>query len=224
MTSIFGICGASGSGKTTLLYQIIKYFVDQGVMVGVIKHHGHFKSVIYNPSGKDTTRLLEAGATKVILTHAKGINFNSRMNLAKLTPYELVEQYLSELDLILVENYKIANLDKIEVIAPGCTSMLSSKERLVALVRRGGGSFDNNLPVLDADNPIGIANFILEHLAKTKTKNGYSAVSLRVDGVKLPLKSFVAKLIEYTLRGLIISLKGGQKAETGYIELKIKKV
>jgi molybdopterin-guanine dinucleotide biosynthesis protein B len=136
---------------------------------------------------------------------------------------------MAERDLVLVEGYKRGELDKIEVVAPGRDPVLAPGGRLLALTRRGGGSAppssEAGLPVLDADDPPAVAGFVLKHLGLVAKPQGAApgapAVTVLVDGRPLPLKPFVARMFEDTLRAMVGGLKGGEEAETGFIEVRL---
>lgn len=228
MPPILGFCGAAGSGKTTLLCSVIAHLAGLGLKVGAIKHHGHPEPLPLDQPGKDTHRLREAGAGRVALVHAGGVSLTAGPDMAQAEPRALAQGLMAGLDLVLVEGYKRADLDKIEVVAPGREPVLPPGGRLLALARRGGGqgpgSTEAGLPVLDADDPSAVARFALEHLGLAPNPAGVSgapAVTVLVGGRPLALKPFVARLVDQTIRSLVGGLKGGEEAETGPIEVRL---
>ena len=220
MIPIIGICGAAGSGKTTLLCRVISYLAGQGLKVGALKHHGHPEPLLLDQPGKDTACLLEAGAARAILAHAGGVNLFAAPEMARLTPRDIAQSLLGDLDLVLVEGYKSAELDKIEVVAPGREPLLPSGGRLLALTRRGGSGVEAGLPVLDADQPAAVAGFVLAHLGLAAGPPQRSRVGVWVDGVPLDLNPFVSRLVAQTLRGLLGRLKGAGDA-AGRVEVRL---
>ncbi len=218
MTAILGFCGASGSGKTHLLVGVVGALSERGLRVGVIKHHGHGPALPRpaEDAGKDTTLLAEAGAARVALAHAGGL----RLEAADLTgqePRALASRLMSGLDLVLVEGFKSAAIDKIEVVAPGQRPLLPPGGRLLALARRGGGEPEAGLPVLDADQPQAVADFVLTALAPAASPSG----RIWLDGVELELNPFVQRFLGETLRGMVGQLKGGENAPTGILEVRL---
>lgn len=218
MTAILGFCGASGSGKTQLLTGVVRALTARGLRVGVIKHHGHGEPLPRpaEEGGKDTTRLAEAGAARVALSHAGGLRVEAN-DLPRTDPQALAGCLMDDLDLVLVEGFKTADLDKIEVVAPGRTPLLPPGGRLLALTRRGGGPSEAELPVLDADQPESVAAFVLEALRLAAAPQA----RLWLDGVELELNHFVQAFLDSTLRGMVGQLKGGENAKSGLLEVRL---
>lgn len=221
--------GASDSGKTTLLAGVVAELSRRGLALGVLKHHGH-QEPLPPPAqerGKDTTRHLEAGARRAALAHAGGVRLIDNHD-GRLPPETLAGRYMADLDLVLVEGFKTADICKIEVVAPGRAPLLPPGGRLVALARRGGTGSEAGLPVLDADQPAAVAAFVLARLGLDGEARQAGAgvggpgggVSLRVDGQEVELNHFVSQLIQDTLRGFVGSLKvtGGGR---GCIEVRL---
>ncbi|MFH1058114.1 MAG: molybdopterin-guanine dinucleotide biosynthesis protein B [Pseudomonadota bacterium] len=216
MPPIFGFCGAANSGKTTLVCAVVTELTRRGIKVGVIKHHGHGDALPPPPGEehKDSGRLAAAGACRVALVHAGGVRLNL-VDLKGATPLELAQETMSRCDLVLVEGYKSAQIDKIEVVAPGCAPLFPSGGRLLALTRRGGGGPEGGLPVLDADLPDQVAEFVLAQLPVLPLTR------LWLDGRELVLNPFVQKIVAQTLRGLVVRLDGGSTAPRGRVEVRL---
>lgn len=162
---LFGFCGASDSGKTTLVSRVIAELAGRGYAVGAIKHHGHRGPLEPADRHKDSGRLFAAGAARVALAHAGGLMLTAGPQDAE-DPVQIARRFMSGLDLVLVEGYKSAPLDKIEVVAPGREPLLPSGGRLLALAQRGApaGERRAGLVVLDADDPALVTDFVLEQL------------------------------------------------------------
>lgn len=226
MTPLIGFCGASGSGKTTLVSAVIKELTGRGLKVGAIKHHGHGEPLTVSPKSqggpKDSDLLAQAGAERVVLAHAGGVWLFAPPEYGKATPPEIAAEFLQGLDLVLVEGFKAADIDKIEVVAPGKKPLLPKGGRILAIARRkddgGGSGQEQGLPVLNADSPREVADFIMTCKADSYMTNK-SKVSLSVNGVDLELNPFVAHLLEVTLKGMVENLKGG--ANPNKIEVSI---
>jgi hypothetical protein len=110
----------------------------------------------------------------------------------------VAERFLLGAELVLVEGYKHANIDKIEVVAPGREPMLPSGGRLLALARRGGRGQEAGLPVLDADDPRAVAEFVLAHTREVRSSGevrmwiGERAVELSPEAGRLLAQTLVA--------------------------------
>ena len=112
-----GIVGWSGAGKTTLVEAVISDLVASGLRVATVKHaHKRFDM---DREGKDSFRHRAAGARQVLVT--------SPDRWALLTEHagdpppslEAALDLLDPTDLVLVEGYKGADIDKIEVWRSG---------------------------------------------------------------------------------------------------------
>ena len=216
MVPIVGFCGASGSGKTTLVSGVIAELTSRGLAVGAIKHHGHATPIEEPARLKDSHRLARAGARRVALVHAGGLELAVGSQEGDWTPEQVAREFMSGLDLVLVEGFKRAAIDKIEVFAPGKDPWLPQGGRLLALATPGGGEPRQGLAVLDADNIPQVAEFVLEQVRVPRAKG----VSLKVNGKELELNPFVGAFLASTLRGLVSTLKGGEQA--GEIEVRIE--
>ena len=162
LAPVLGFCGLADSGKTTLLTKVIPLLTRQGLRVGAIKHHGHGEALSPDDRGKDTDLLLRAGARAVALIHPGGLWLNQPGAAPQDNPLEVAALLLAGADLILVEGFKRAPWDKLEVLAPGQTPMLPSGGPILALVARGEPCFEADLPVLDGDQPGEVTDFVLD--------------------------------------------------------------
>jgi len=97
----FSIVGYSGSGKTTIIKEIIKYLINKGYRVSVLKsmHHPGFGIDI---KGKDTTEYAEAGAKIIgyIAPESSGIIYRKENQINKI--FKLAEY---ESDFIILEGF-----------------------------------------------------------------------------------------------------------------------
>lgn len=212
MIPVVGICGASGSGKTTLLEKLLPQLKARGLKVGVLKHHGH-GGPVETPAewqGKDSQRLTAAGAARVGLAHPGGVWLQAP-GLAGAGPRALAARLMAGMDLVIVEGFKSAAIPKIEVVAPDKKPVLPPGGKLLALARRGGQGQEAGLPVIDADDPLALADFLLQAV-KPVTPPPEPA-KLYLDGQELPLNAFVSAILSGMLRGFVSSLKGSGDAE-----------
>ncbi len=130
----FGIVGWSGSGKTTYLEGVIKALVADGLSVATIKH-AHKRFDMDRP-GKDSYRHRAAGARQVLVTSPDrwalltetpddGDGLSLGRALARLDPC----------DVVLVEGYRGAEAEKIEVwrAARGGAPLYAADPRIIAV-------------------------------------------------------------------------------------------
>jgi molybdopterin-guanine dinucleotide biosynthesis protein B len=124
------VVGRSGSGKTTLIEQLIPELQRRGRRVGAVKHTHH--SFDFDPRGKDSWRLYQAGAQVVAFSSNAQLAVMRRTD-AELPLEEVVARYLGDVDVVLVEGYKELPLPKVEVVREG-QELLCSQDQLLAVV------------------------------------------------------------------------------------------
>ena len=160
---VLGIAGYSGSGKTTLIEKLLPRLAAAGLAVSVIKQSHHDFEV--DKPGKDSWRHRQAGAREVLLTSP-----HRWMLVGELrdTPEPDLGAHIARLspcDLVLVEGYKHADLDKIEVwrAANGKPWLHPDDPRYIAIA--ADQAPPGKPPLLPLDDADAIARFILDWLA-----------------------------------------------------------
>lgn len=157
----FGFTGWSGSGKTTLIEAVIPLLIARGLKISVIKHAHH--NVDIDKPGKDSYRFREAGACEVMLASAQRWALMRELRNAPEPELEELIRYVSPCDLVLVEGYKSAGLPKIEVHRPGLCKPFLFPEHQDVVAIASDADLAVELPVLNLNDPSGIADFILLH-------------------------------------------------------------
>lgn len=170
---LLGFCAwGSGAGKTTLLTRLIPVLAQHGLRVSVVKHAHHTFDIDH--PGKDSFRLREAGAVQMLLGSRK--RWALMTELARIAP-EAPEPSLAGLlrqidtslaDLVLVEGFKQEAFPKIEVYRPslGYPLLAGSDPAIIAVA--ADGPVTTGLPVLDLNDPSGIAAFIVTWLRQCR--------------------------------------------------------
>lgn len=160
---LLGFAAYSGTGKTTLLRALLPLLNARGLRVGVVKHAHHTFDV--DVPGKDSYELRRAGATQMLVA--------SRHRWALVTEApESSEPRLGELlahlstdtlDLVLVEGFKAEIFPKIELHRPslGQPLMCRSDSSIIALATDAPVENPPSLPLLDLNDPAGIATFVM---------------------------------------------------------------
>lgn len=165
---VLGFAAYSGTGKTTLLKQLIPLLMNKGIRIAVIKHSHH--DVELDTPGKDSYELRHAGATQTILASPH------RWSLITETPEQdepSLQEMLTQLDhqrldLVLVEGFRDAAIDKIELIRdePGKPYLHTTVKHVIAVATDYPDSMTTDLPVLDLNDPVMIAEFIQQWLGQ----------------------------------------------------------
>ncbi len=217
MPYLITLCGASRSGKTTLAEKVIGELRSRGITVAALKHHGHAGPIGPHDPPKDSERLAAAGAEPAALVHAGGLELHLGPEAGQ-DPAAIAGRLLASAELVLCEGFKTADIDKIEVVAPDKEPMRPPGGRILALARRGGGEDKAGLPVLDADRPDQVADFIVQRMQEPSQG---SAVRVWLDGEVLDINQFVQTALANALRGMIGSLKHAERAGRAVIEVRI---
>ncbi|MCP4190847.1 MAG: molybdopterin-guanine dinucleotide biosynthesis protein B [Planctomycetaceae bacterium] len=108
------IIGGKNQGKTTLVVELIREFRQRKMKVASIKHTHHEHEL--DVPGKDSHQHRTAGAAAVGIV-SQGLNavFWESAQLPDNKPYDMLESFMSDCDLILVEGDTRADAPKIEV-------------------------------------------------------------------------------------------------------------
>jgi molybdopterin-guanine dinucleotide biosynthesis protein MobB len=167
-TTVVAFVAKSNTGKTTLLEKVILELQQRGYRIGAIKHGTH--SFDIDHPGKDSHRLTAAGAATMLITSPKKLALVKKHS--ETPPLEkLVETYFSDVDIVLTEGFKRCNFPKIEV---------HRREQSPTLICRGeehdptllavasDEPLDLDVPVLDINNPVLVADFIEDKVIRAK--------------------------------------------------------
>ena len=112
MKPIISVVGRSNSGKTTLLERLIPEIRRRGYSVAVIKHH--VNGFDLDREGKDSWRISKAGADVVVLA-SPGKLALLQNTAGELSPDEIAERYLGDVDIVFTEGFKSLDKPKIEL-------------------------------------------------------------------------------------------------------------
>jgi molybdopterin-guanine dinucleotide biosynthesis protein B len=164
MPPVFGIAGWKNSGKTTLAARLVAELARRGYAVTAIKH-AHQSFDIDHP-GRDSFRLREAGARRVILSSPKRWALMHELGGDPELPFDQVLSQAGPCDLVLVEGFKRESFPKIELRKDGATSRqpLADISDIVAIASDRPGDETGSVPVFHLDDVPAIADFITGHL------------------------------------------------------------
>ena len=160
---LLGFAAYSGTGKTTLLSKLIPLLKIKGIRVGVVKH-AHHDIDIDHPK-KDSYVLRESGATKIVVASRKrtAIIIEHADNEAEPTLDDALKNiHTKDLDLILVEGFKLADLPKIELhrVALDKPYLYPEDNNIIAIALDHKLNAENSPLQLDLNQPQKIADFI----------------------------------------------------------------
>jgi molybdopterin-guanine dinucleotide biosynthesis protein MobB len=151
MIPVVSFVGRSGTGKTTFLEKLLHRLVARGLRVLVIKHDVHRFEV--DKPGKDSFRLAQAGAWRVLLTndHKMALMGACDGDVPLLT---LVERHGPGADLVITEGFRRSAVPKFVVLRSGAPERLDPHDpelvNVVAVV--SDTPVDTALPVLPLDD------------------------------------------------------------------------
>ncbi|MFM9917752.1 MAG: molybdopterin-guanine dinucleotide biosynthesis protein B [Rhizobacter sp.] len=164
---VIGFSGYSGSGKTTLVEQVIAQMRGRGLRVSVVKHAHHAFDIDH--AGKDSWRHRQAGAYEVVVASNRRLALIREYEaMATPTVHELIAE-LSHCDWVLVEGFKRAELHKIEVwrSATGNPVQYPHDPFIIAVCTDSKPlPVPTDLPVLDLNDVVAVANFLLTESAR----------------------------------------------------------
>lgn len=164
-TPLVGFTAYSGTGKTTLLIKLIPILSGNGIRVGIIKHAHHAFNI--DQPGKDSYKLREAGASKMLIGSIS--RWALMVDAEKDQEFTLEDHILrldqDNLDLILVEGFKLENIPKIELARPslGKDLFFPNDENVIAIATDEPLPVETDLPQLDINNPDQIVTFICDN-------------------------------------------------------------
>jgi len=165
-----GFTAYSGTGKTTLLIKLITILADKGIRVGIIKHAHHTFDI--DQPGKDSYQLRKAGASEMLIG---SVNRWALMVDAEKDQEFTLEDHIQRLDqdnldLILVEGFKLEVIPKIELTRPslGNDLFFPNDDNVIAVATDEPLTIETDLPMLDINNPNQIAAFICDRFLSNR--------------------------------------------------------
>ncbi len=162
---LFGITGWKNSGKTTLAARLVAELSKRGYAVTAIKH-AHERFDIDHP-GRDSYRLREAGARRVIISSPKRWALMHELGDEPEIAFGQIVSEAGPCDLILVEGYKRESFPKLEIRRNGGTSrqpLAGTSPGIVAIASDRPGEEEDGLPVFHLDDVASMTDFITSYL------------------------------------------------------------
>lgn len=165
-TPMVGFLAYSGTGKTTLLIKLISILSARGIRIGVIKHAHHEFDI--DMPGKDSYKLRKAGAKEMLIGSIKRwalmVDAENDQEFSLHDHIQRMDQ--DNLDLILVEGFKLEDIPKIELVRPslGNDLFFPNDDNVIAVATDEALSVQTSLPILDINDPDSIVAFIHEQI------------------------------------------------------------
>jgi molybdopterin-guanine dinucleotide biosynthesis protein B len=162
-TPIVTVIGKSGSGKTTMLEKLVPEFKRRGYRLATVKHHSHCGFDIDKP-GKDSWRFAQAGSDHVVIAAPDKVASYHKVDHE--LSLEEIAAGITDMDLILVEGYKQANMPSLEVVrAENSTELIGSPEQRFAVA--ADFPLDLGVPQFGLDDILAIVDLIEERYLRT---------------------------------------------------------
>lgn len=160
---VLGFAGWSGSGKTTLVEQVIGVLSARGIKVSLVKHAHHCFDIDHQ--GKDSWRHRQAGCQEVLVSSRNRWSLIHELRDAPEASLDELLSHLSPCELALVEGFKRAPIDKIEVYREGASeSALFPHDPHIIAVATDNPALDTGTRIrLDINQPEAVADFIMAH-------------------------------------------------------------
>ncbi|MCG7974780.1 MAG: molybdopterin-guanine dinucleotide biosynthesis protein B [Candidatus Thiodiazotropha taylori] len=164
---LLGIIAYSGTGKTTLLTKLLPILKAAGLRIAVVKHAQH-QFEIDHPH-KDSYELRKSGASQMLVASRGRMALIAETDERNEPDLQSTLPHLDHhaLDLVLVEGFKHAPIQKIELHRPklGKPLICQTDPNVIAIATDEAiCSLPDSLPVLDLNQPEAIANFISQQL------------------------------------------------------------
>jgi molybdopterin-guanine dinucleotide biosynthesis protein B len=164
MMRVVGIVGWHDSGKTTLMVALVAELVARGHRVSTVKHAHHGFDV--DTPGKDSWKHRDAGATEVMVGSAARWALMHELRGDPEPSLDALLATMNPVDLVLVEGFKHADHEKIEIYRAGLDQppLALDDASIVALADAGATpDIPEKVARLDPGDPVAVADFIERH-------------------------------------------------------------
>ncbi len=163
---IISIVGKSNSGKTTLLEKLIGELTGRGRRVATIKHNRHGFNIDHE--GKDSYRYKKAGAQITVVSSPHQLALVSDVDHDHSFD-EIRDRFISGVDMILTEGFKVNDYPKIEVYRAELKRELISKKEDGLIAVAADVKLDIDVPCFDLNDAAAIADFIEKNFLDQST-------------------------------------------------------
>ena len=198
----YAICivGSDDQGNRKLARDLARRLGEDGLQVGIIQ------------GGEQSS--LDQGLAGEVRLGPGGMVVQSR-NGGPLSLEQIMGRYLPGLDLVLTLAHPDDKRAKIEVVPQGAEPTRLDDPGLKALVCPR--PLEAGKPVFAPEQVDELADFVKENVLP---KRQPARVRVLLEGKRLPIKDFVQDILANTIRGMVGSLRGGDKP--GRLEIYIE--
>ena len=121
--TIISIAGKQNAGKTTLIKDLIPKLKEQGYRVGTLKYN--IRKFDIDHEGKDTYKYSNSGADSVAISSQNEFVVMKK-TANPLSLHEIIEAYLNDVNVVLVEGYREDDYPRIRLIDPQDTKTVET--------------------------------------------------------------------------------------------------
>lgn len=208
MPLLIALSGFKNSGKTTLALALLKEILSEGLVAGYVKHT---EKDVLSPPETDTGRVAPLGVPCLCWGRDGAVWEVPAGEIER----ERIQGFFPGKDIVLVEGAKRLPLARVWV--GSANARPEDVKNVFACfdisAAHGDGSF-----LFAPGEEKKLTRKILELYRRTE---GNNHAELFVQGKRIPLKSFVTKMIAGCLSGLILPLKGVNSLKGG-VEIHLK--
>lgn len=166
--ALLAFAAPSGTGKSTAIVRLLAELGARGLRVGVLKHDAHRLS--YDKPGKDTWKFRQAGATRAVIAgeHEVAVFSEPPPEPGALA---LVDRWFGDVDLVLVEGYRNADLPCVRIHREGGPSTEGWKPPLQVVAWFTDQPLSSGLPELSLDDAGAQADWLVGFLGITAPRD-----------------------------------------------------
>jgi len=214
---IIAVVGSRKSGKTTAVEALINGLTRKGYKVATVKHIPE-PDFTMDTKGKDTWRHAKAGALVTLSVAPNELTIIKKVDTTKYGLAEIVKHCEDEADIIILEGFRdlVAQNPLIpKVIAVKTMEEVQETSKYFKPIIAFVGAIPSKpkrlrIPYIDAlQKPEKLVE-IVENKIKPmiiKEKKLKAAITITVDGKRLPLNLFVQKIMRTVVLSMVSTLK-----------------
>ncbi|MCP4872042.1 MAG: molybdopterin-guanine dinucleotide biosynthesis protein B [Proteobacteria bacterium] len=207
---IVSFVARSGTGKTTFLCKLIPALRARGVRMMVVKHDVHGFEV--DKPGKDTWRLRQAGAQRVVIANAEQIAVMGRSD-GEQPLLSLVARHGADVDLVLTEGYRRSGMPKVLIARSGAPQPFNPgpEELAEAIAVVTDVPVGLELPELPLNDAEPVADWLLsEFLPPDRIDRALTGVVLAgTDADAAIARSIAGRLLPHCAGGVLVVASAG---------------